>query len=216
MAGRLAWSFGSVICGMALLLPAVPASPQSRPADPIIDARTALIVVDLQRSVLTRPMLEPVDAVVNKARGLADAFRRNGLPVVMVHSSTQPGGRTQQLHRKSGTVDPARSDLLPSLGMQRSDHIVSKWGWSAFSRTDLSSYLRRHHITQVVILGYSTSIGVESTARDAYDLGYNVTIVADATTDTDVDVHNIAMEKIFPRLGEVVSAEEITLQLSKH
>lgn len=199
----------------ALLLPSMVARTEAMTSTPTVDARTALIVVDLQKSVLGRPTLERIDAVVARARQLADAFRRKGMPVVLVRSAIQPPGRTEQPHRTNGAVDPARSELLPSLGMQKSDHVISKEGWSAFSHTDLALYLNKRRITQLVILGYSTSIAVESTAREAYDRGFNVTVVADATTDTGADLHNGAMEKIFPRLGEVVTAEQITRELEK-
>lgn len=200
---------------MALLLPAAPARPETAAAGPALDARTALIVVDLQQSMLSRPTLEPVDSIVARARRVAEAFRRKGLPVVLVRSATQPPGRTRQPHRPGGVADPSRSELLPSLGAQRADHVISKRGWSAFSHTDLARYLRDRRVTQLVILGYSTSIGVESTARQAYDMGYNVTIVADATTDTGADVHQAAMEKIFPRLGEIATAEQIARGLEQ-
>ncbi|QDC39121.1 cysteine hydrolase [Sphingobium fuliginis ATCC 27551] len=56
---------------------------------------------------------------------------------------------------------------------------------------------------------------VESTARDAYDLGYNVTIVADATTDTSVDLHTLTVQKIFPRLGQIATEEQISRLLAQ-
>ena len=43
---------------------------------------------------------------------------------------------------------------------------------------------------------------MESTARSAYDLGYNVVLVVNAMTDRDADAHRHCVEKIFPRLGE--------------
>jgi nicotinamidase-related amidase len=72
----------------------------------------------------------------------------------------------------------------------------------AFLGTSLDDYLRRRGVTQVVLAGVSTSGGVESTARSAYDLGYNVVLVVDAMTDRDADAHRHSIEKIFPRLGE--------------
>ncbi|QDC37270.1 cysteine hydrolase family protein [Sphingobium fuliginis] len=150
-----------LICALALLIPGGPVASES-PPELVLDARAALIIVDLQKSILARPTLEPVDAVAERARRLADGFRQQRLPVVLVRSATQPRGRIQQPHRSSGPPDPARSELLPSLSVQRSDHVIMKEGWSAFSHTDLARYLKRHDVTHVVILGYSTSIAVES------------------------------------------------------
>ena len=66
----------------------------------------------------------------------------------------------------------------------------------------MDEYLRRRGVTQVFLAGISTSAGVESTARSAYDLGYNVVLVTDAITDRDAEAHRLTVEKIFPRLGE--------------
>lgn len=72
----------------------------------------------------------------------------------------------------------------------------------AFHGTDLDRQLRRLGVTQVVLAGIATSIGVESTARAAYAHGYHVTVATDAVTDRDPDTHRVSVEKIFPRLGE--------------
>ncbi len=61
----------------------------------------------------------------------------------------------------------------------------------------------------------STSIGVESTARHARELGYSVTLVTDAMTDTNMDAHNNSIEIIFPRLGETCTTSELTALLEK-
>jgi nicotinamidase-related amidase len=64
-------------------------------------------------------------------------------------------------------------------------------------------------VTQIVLAGIATSIGVESTARSAYDLGYNVALVVDAMTDRDPETHRNSVEKIFPRLGEAAKTEDV-------
>jgi len=55
---------------------------------------------------------------------------------------------------------------------------------------------------------------VESTARSAYDLGYNVVLVTDAITDRDADAHRHSVEKIFPRLGETDTTAKVLQLLS--
>ena len=89
------------------------------------------------------------------------------------------------------------------------DHIVTKQRWGAFNGTSLDDYLRQRGVTQVVLTGAATSIGVESTARSAYDLGYNVALVVDAMTDRDADAHRHSVEKIFPRLGETDTTDNV-------
>ena len=77
----------------------------------------------------------------------------------------------------------------------------------AFTNTNLEKHLKDLDLTQVVIAGVATSIGVELTARQAYELGFNVTLAIDAMTDMSLDANSIT--RIFPRLGETSMAEEI-------
>lgn len=64
-------------------------------------------------------------------------------------------------------------------------------------------------MTQVVVVGVATSIGVESTARQAWELGYNVTLATDAMTDLNLDTHNNSVNLIFPRLAETGSTQDV-------
>jgi nicotinamidase-related amidase len=89
------------------------------------------------------------------------------------------------------------------------DLVVTKRNWSAFYGTDLDLQLRRRGITQVVLTGIATSIGVESTARAAYEHGYNVTLAVDAMADGQEAAHRNSVERIFPRLGETGTTAEI-------
>jgi nicotinamidase-related amidase len=89
---------------------------------------------------------------------------------------------------------------------------VTKQRAGAFIGTQLDEILRQRGVTQVFLAGISTSFGVESTARSAYDLGYNVVLVVDAATDRDEAAHRHSVEKIFPRLAETTSTDEV-LQL---
>lgn len=98
---------------------------------------------------------------------------------------------------------------MPELNRQPSDHTVTKRTWGAFTNTDLAEYLKKHGVTQVVIAGVSTSVGVESTARFAHEGGLNVTLAIDAMTDMNADAHDRALTHIFPRLGETGTTQAI-------
>jgi nicotinamidase-related amidase len=69
--------------------------------------------------------------------------------------------------------------------------------------------LRRRGITNIVLCGISTSIGVESTARDAWERSYNITFASDAMTDMVAEARDRALRTIFPRLGEIGTVDEI-------
>jgi nicotinamidase-related amidase len=86
---------------------------------------------------------------------------------------------------------------------------VTKQTWGAFTGTDLAAHLKALGVTQVVFAGVATSIGVESTARHAYELGFNVTLAVDAMTDLNSEAHSNSITRIFPRLGETGTTQEI-------
>ncbi|MEI9931349.1 MAG: isochorismatase family protein [Rhizomicrobium sp.] len=70
-------------------------------------------------------------------------------------------------------------------------------------------------VTQVVCCGVATSAGVESTARFAQELGYNVTLASDAMTDMSPEAHDNSIKRIFPRLGETGTTAEIVALVEK-
>ena len=132
---------------------------------------------------------------------LADAFRRHDLPVVLINVDGGAPGRAEQSRRV--TEFPAGwTDLIPELNRQPSDHPVTKRTWGAFTNTGLDTHLKQSGVTQVVIAGVATSAGVESTARHAHELGFNVALAVDAMTDMNADAHHNSITRIFPRLGE--------------
>lgn len=172
-----------------------------------LDPKTALIVVDLQQGIVAFPTVHPIAEVVARAAALANAFRRRGLPVVLVNVAGVPPGRTEQ-GGPPRQFPEGWTELVPEL-RQLGDHTVTKRTWGAFTRTDLEEYLRAQGVTQVVIAGVATSAGVESTARQAHELGFHVTLASDAMTDRDPDSHTHSLTRIFPRLGETGTTAEI-------
>ena len=173
-----------------------------------LDTVPALVVIDLQKGIVGMATVHPAGEIVGRAAQLARAFRERRLPVVLVNVTGGAPGRTD-----AGPPKFARpadwAELVPELEQQPTDHLVTKQRWGAFLGTDLDFYLRQRGVTQIVLAGIATSIGVESTARSAYDLGYNVALVVDAITDRDPDTHRNSVEKIFPRLGETAKTDDV-------
>lgn len=174
----------------------------------VLDPNTALIVVDLQNGIVSRPLVDPMDGVVKQAAALAEAFRGRGLPVVLVNVAGAAPGRTEQprVHRD---LSPGWTDLIGELNRAPLDHLVTKHTPGAFTHTDLEDHLKGLGVTQVVIAGVATSNGVEVTARQAYELGFNVTLATDAMTDPRPDAHAYSLTRVFPRIGETGAAREI-------
>ncbi|MGF6892273.1 nicotinamidase-related amidase [Nocardia sp. GAS34] len=179
-----------------------------------IDPRAALIVVDLQSAAVHMPTVHPFDSVLANAAKLADAFRAEQLPVVLVNVAGGAPGRTEQGFR-AGDLPIDWTDLLPELDQQPGDKTVTKYTWGAFHNTDLAEHLRELGVTQVVVCGISTAIGVESTARQAHEHGFHVALPIDAMTDLDAATHDNSIARIFPKLGETGTTDEVLAHLGK-
>jgi nicotinamidase-related amidase len=177
-----------------------------------LDTTAALIVIDLQKGIVGLPTVHPAAEIVGRAAQLARAFRERGLPVVLVNVTGRAPGRTDAGAPKF-SFPPDWTELVPELEQQPGDHLVTKQRVGAFIGTSLDDYLRQCGVTQVFVTGVATSAGVEATARSAYDCGYNVVLVTDAMTDRDADAHRHSIEKIFPRLGETDTTENVLRRL---
>ncbi|MEV6505409.1 hydrolase [Streptomyces sp. NPDC051642] len=187
-----------------------------------LDARTALVVIDLQGGVVgapTQPYSGP--EVVARTVELADAFRAAGLPVVLVRvtfaadGADAVPGRSEQRRAGGATRTEGWDVIVDELAGHPGDIHVIKRNWGAFHGTDLDVQLRRRGVTQIVLTGIATSIGVESTARAAHEHGYHVTLATDAMSDLDAVSHAHSIERIFPRLGETGTSAEILELLAK-
>ncbi len=184
-----------------------------------LDRETALVVIDLQKGITRLPTIHPVGPVVANAARLAAGFRSRDLTVVFVRVafSADEADRLRlrvARGRPTSPVPPDYSDFEEALDRQSTDLIVTKRQWGAFFGTDLDLQLRRRRMTGIVLAGIATSMGVESTARQAFEHGYNVTVAADAVTDLNVQAHARSLDWIFPMLGEVGTTEEILALLS--
>ena len=174
----------------------------------ILDPQTALIVIDLQKGIVSLPCVHSIVEILNRASALADGFRRRGLPVVLVNVDAVAAGRTEQ-QRTLRDLPADWTELVPELHQQPSDILITKRTWGAFTGTMLEDELKKRNVTQVVIVGVATSAGVESTARHAHELGFHVTLAVDAMTDMNADAHENSVRRIFPRLAETGTTAEI-------
>lgn len=173
-----------------------------------LDPVAALVAIDLQKGILSTSTLHPASEIVSRTAELARAFRQRGLPVALVNVTGAAPGRTDA-ERRAFPSSPDWAELAPALDPQPSDIRITKQRWGAFLGTSLDEQLRKRGVTQIVLTGVATSIGVESTARSAYDLGYNVVLVTDAMTDRTPEAHNNSVSGIFPRLGQSTTTPEL-------
>jgi nicotinamidase-related amidase len=162
--------------------------------------RTALVLVDLMPRIIALPTgPHSGEQVLERCVRLADAFRdRDGLVVWVRVERPGPG----QPEGSELAVEPAEQDV-----------VVVKKTWGAFGSSTIDSELRTREITTLVLGGIATNFGVESTGRGADDHGYDTVFVTDAMTGLDDHAHDFAVDYILPRLGRVVTTEELLAQL---
>ncbi|MEA1083697.1 hydrolase [Sphingomonas sp. CD22] len=183
---------------------------------PTLDPRsTALILIDLQAGIVAGDKgPHGADAVVAAGKTLAARFRAQGAPVVLVHvgftPETMPSLNVDQPRLPAEGTPPGFSELVDGL-RQDGDVVVLKHHWGAFTGTDLDLQLRRRGVKTVVIAGIATNFGVESTARAAWELSYDVVIVEDACTSRSAELHDFAIRHILPQIARVVTVETVTL-----
>ena len=178
-----------------------------------------MVVVDLQKGIVGRNCVPyPSLAVVAQTSRILSAARRAGAQPVLVHVGGAPDG-ADRLYPEAdepmvrGTLPPDWSELIPELDRQAGDLVILKRQRGAFYGTDLDLQLRRGGLTTLILCGIATEFGVESTARDAYELGYEQVLVADAMTGLNAESHAVALKNIFPRFGRVRSTEQVLAAL---
>ncbi|MEU9029509.1 hydrolase [Streptomyces sp. NPDC048383] len=178
---------------------------------------TALVLIDLQSGILALPTTRPAHEVLRRGVRLAEAFRARKLPVVLVKVAWSPDGGdlpTLEVDRPGpAAAPPAAFSEIPAELAALADVVVTKRHWGAFTGTELDLQLRRRGIHRIVLGGISTSIGVESTARTAWEHSYRLVFAEDATADTDPEAHAHSFGRIFPRIGKVSTTDEIVAAL---
>jgi nicotinamidase-related amidase len=188
----------------------------------LVIQNAALIAVDLQEGILRVPFAphSANDVLANGAR-LAKSFREIGAPIVLTRVTwaadfadalaqkvdqplpMPPGGLPADWANLSGDLDVAPGDI-----------VITKRQWNAFHGTELDLQLRRRGIRTVVLSGFASNMGVESTARAAYELGYQVVFAEDAISSLAPEMHTFAVQTIFPMLGMVRSTQQIIAAMS--
>jgi len=161
-------------------------------------ARSALVLVDLMDRIVALP-LEPRKGteVLSAAEELATAFRSAGATVVLV-----------RVERPGVAEQPPGSGLVAGLARD-GDLEVVKRTIGGFQGTGLDGLLRGRGVNTLVFGGIATNLGVESTARAAGDLGYDLVFVEDAMAALTTAEHDASVRLDFPRLGTVVSAAQV-------
>lgn len=184
------------------------------------DEGSALVLVDMQRDVISHQSPRVREAlarsgVLGACVAAVGRARAAGIPVVFITVLRRPQELAEDLPypplrrqlgwRPACVAGTPGAEIVPELAPGAADFVVVKRARGAFHNTELDGLLRQLGVTHILLGGVATNLGVESTARSAFDLGYRVTFLHECCAGFDVTDHKWAFRRIFPMIGEVLS-----------
>ena len=175
-------------------------------------ADQALLVMDVQPAIVGR--ISDGDAYVARVRAAVDAAHTRRIPVIYVSAGVRAGAPEVSARNTAFSAALKQgatfAESHPVITPQEGDVVVVKRRVSAFTGSDLEVVLRAKNIQHLVLAGLSTSGVVLSTLREAADKDYRLTVLSDLCADSDVEIHNLLMRKVFPRQADVVTFADWT------
>jgi ureidoacrylate peracid hydrolase len=193
--------------------------------------RTVLMVLDMHRDVVAddgaskdsgAPEHAAKQHVVENIKTLLAAARKGGTPVLhILHrkaKGTRPHGSMSRMFRGlsegSGFDGGTRGmEVMPGLEPKDDDLVIEKERASAFAGTETDIVLRAMGIDTLILTGAWTNFSVESTARQATDMGYRVIVASDGTSSISEEWHNAAIGYALTWLCEIAPSAEIAAAL---
>ncbi|HWA47158.1 MAG TPA: isochorismatase family cysteine hydrolase [Dongiaceae bacterium] len=200
----------------------IAASPRSFPHAGLAGARTALLVIDMQRDFLDPRGylagmgydLAGVRAAIGPARRLLDAARNAGLTVIHTRQGYRPDLAELPPHKRARVTEGTSAigrpgplgrflirgepgfDIIPELAPIPGEFIVDKTANSAFWGTDLAAILAAHRIDSLIFAGVTTDVCVHCTLREATDRGFECLLASDACGSGDAEAHRAALHMV--------------------
>jgi len=206
---------------------------------PIEPARAALLIIDMQYATGSREgALARTLAAQGSTMGayrfdriecqvlpqilrLCELFSAAGLPVLHVTvGAAVPDASDAPLHMRKlfvefkNHVGSREHEILDALKPRPGEHVLRKTTIGAFASTNIDSLLRALGCDQLYLVGNSTYMCVETTAREAADRGYAVTLVEDACGTTHADLHEVTMRNFQRLFGQVGSTKQVPNEMA--
>ncbi len=141
-------------------------------ATPISDS--ALVIIDAQNTYCEGIMkLDGVEAAMEECKTLLNRFRQAGRPVFHIQHDAGPGTP----YDVSSHIGQIAAAVTPQPG----EAVITKNYPNSFTQTELDELLKKAGVSNLILVGFMSHMCVNSTARGAFSLGYNPTVVASAT-----------------------------------
>ena len=209
--------------------------------EPHIDAQSAaLVIIDMQYATGSRQgalsrSLQAKGSHVGDYRfariettvlphiiALRSHFHRLHRPVLHVtlgsalpDASDAPRHMRKLLASCQNHVGSREHEILDELKPVAGEHVLRKTTVGAFASTAIDSLLRGLGVDQLYMVGVSTNMCVETTAREAADRGYQVTLVEDACATTFEDLHQVTLRNFQRLFGRVTSTAQACAELKE-
>ncbi|OLP60891.1 isochorismatase [Xaviernesmea oryzae] len=177
--------------------------------------RCAVIVVDMINEFCKpggRMVLPGYEALVGPQRAIVEAARAAGVPVIWIHDAHRPNMRHEREWAKRtehGLENTWATEIIEDLGARPDDIHVTKRRYSAFFQTDLDLTLKDMKVDQLVVFGVVTNICVRSTVHDAFFIGYEVVVPADACAATGPREQESSLYDIATHFGVVSDTKSV-------
>src|SRR5262249_45358412 len=194
-----------------------------RPTDRRGMTSTALLIMDVQQGIVER-FAGDDDGYLGRLATAIAAARAADVMVGYVTVAFRPGypevsDRNKSFAAIAGTGRFTHGDPAPASPTRSPRHPARRGSpsgrASGFAGGDLEVLLRARRIDHLVLAGIATSGVVLSTLRQAADLDYRLTVLADGCLDADPEVHQVLLGKVFPRQAEVTSVAEWAASLRR-
>lgn len=182
-------------------------------------ARTALVVVDMINEFCKpggKMVLPGYETLMGPQLALVAAAREAGVPVIWIHDAHRPAMRHEREWAKRtphGLENTWAVEIIDDLGARDDEIHVTKRRYSAFYQTDLDLTLKDMRIDQLIVCGVVTNICVRSTVHDAFFIGYDVVVPADACAATSAREHDSSLYDIATHFGVVSDTASVVAAL---
>ena len=211
--------------------------------DSLTPARTALLVIDMQRDFLLPEGyaaqagldIAPLVAAIRPIEKLLAVGRKAGLLIVHTREGHVPDlsdcppyklERSRRAGAEIGSKGPLGRllvrgepghDFVEALRPLEQEIVIDKPGYSAFVHTGLQQMLTKRGIETLILTGVTTEVCVSSTLRTAIDLGYRCITVSDACASGNPDLHKAVLAMIGVEggiFGEITTTAEVIERLA--
>jgi nicotinamidase-related amidase len=185
---------------------------------------TALLLIHWQKEIASAQGRNAEDmpqrlramGILERTQAVLEATRKRGMLVVYINGEHAPGypelgARTVPLaamliRREAMRQGTWGVEVIDELEPVDGDIVIPNFSSSGFCATPLDLILRNHGISNLVISGIATHVAVESTTRDAFNLGYTVYTLEDCCTSTSQEIHEWSIKHTLSFFGFVINS----------